>query len=140
MLVLPTLRFLDRINKFKVLLLTLRLSVLTYSRRKKPVVHPMHVQELKPALSNKVINYTVPSQENICSSNKDNNNDLLIAIRKGIRKCTQYPLYPLSHFMPYDKLSHTHSTFLTHLNTITIPKKVLRHKVIRSGECHENRN
>ena len=48
--------------------------------------------------------------------------DFLIAIRKGIRTCTQRPRYPLSHLMSYDKLSSNHRSFLTHLNTITIPK------------------
>ena len=80
----------------------------------------MQVQELEPAPGNEVINHTAPFQEKISSSNEDNDNDLPIAIRKGTRKCTQHPLYPLSHFMSYDKLSHTHRTFLTHLNTITI--------------------
>ena len=47
--------------------------------------------------------------------------DLPIAIRKGVRKCTQRPAYPLSHFMSYEKLSSDHKSFLIHLNTITIP-------------------
>ena len=49
---------------------------------------------------------------------------LPIAIRKGVRKCTQHPLYPLSHFVSYEKLSGSHKSFLTHLNTITIPKTI----------------
>ena len=47
--------------------------------------------------------------------------DLPIAIRKGVRKCTQRPAYPLSHFMSYEKLSSDHKSFLIHLITITIP-------------------
>ena len=48
--------------------------------------------------------------------------DFPIEIRKGVRICTQRPRYPLPHFMSYDKLSNTHRSFLTHFNTITIPK------------------
>ena len=57
--------------------------------------------------------------------------DLPIAIRKGVRKCTQHPLYPPSHFVSYEKLFDSHKSFLTHRNTITIPKtisKALGHK------------
>ena len=50
--------------------------------------------------------------------------DLPIAIRKGVRKCTQQPVYPLSHFVSCDRLSSGHKSFLIHLNTITIPKTV----------------
>lgn len=31
---------------------------------------------------------------------------LPIAIKKGVRACTQKPWYPLSHFVSYDKLSN----------------------------------
>ena len=48
--------------------------------------------------------------------------DLPIAIRKGVRKCTRRPLYSLSHFVSYEKLSDSHKNFLIHLNTITISK------------------
>ena len=48
------------------------------------------------------------------------NYDLPIAIRK----CTQCPIYPLSHFVSYEKLSSSHKSFLIHLNTVTFPKTV----------------
>ena len=50
--------------------------------------------------------------------------DLPIAIRKGVRECTQQPMYPLFHFVSYEKLSSSHKSFLTHLNIVTIPKIV----------------
>ena len=45
--------------------------------------------------------------------------DLPIAIRKGTRRCTQHPL---SHFVSLEKFSLSHTAFLTHLNSIAIPK------------------
>ncbi|WVZ05249.1 hypothetical protein V8G54_018595 [Vigna mungo] len=48
--------------------------------------------------------------------------DLPIAVRKGVRGCTQKPRYPLSHFVSHDKLSRSHQSFLDHLNTVTVPK------------------
>lgn len=48
--------------------------------------------------------------------------DLPIAVRKGTRTCTKHPLYPLSSFVSYERLSSSHKSFLTHLNTISIPK------------------
>ena len=35
--------------------------------------------------------------------------DLPIALRKGVRSCSKRPLYPLSSFLSYDKLSSNHS-------------------------------
>jgi len=48
--------------------------------------------------------------------------DLPIALRKGVRGCTQKPRYPLSHFVSYDKLSSNHQSFLGRLNTAIVPK------------------
>lgn len=81
----------------------------------------MQVQELEPPPGNEVTNHIVPSKENIFSSNEDNNNDLPIVVRTNTYLTT---FISLSHFMSYQKLSHTHKNFRTHLNSITIPKKV----------------
>ena len=57
--------------------------------------------------------------------------NLPIAIRKGTRTYTQHPLYPLSHFVSYNRLSSSHRNFLTNPNIIVIPKtlsKVLNSK------------
>ena len=44
--------------------------------------------------------------------------DLSIAVRKGVRSCTQYPI---SNFVSYDSLSPSYRTFLSSLNSISIP-------------------
>ena len=45
--------------------------------------------------------------------------DVPIAVRKGVRSCTQHPI---SHFVSYDKISHKHRCFLTNLDTAPIPQ------------------
>ena len=47
--------------------------------------------------------------------------DLPIALRKGTRKSTKRPLYPLSNYLSFKNFSPTHKTFLVNLNTISIP-------------------
>ena len=47
--------------------------------------------------------------------------DLTIAVRKGIRECTNRPLYPLTHFLSFKKFSPSHRAFFVSLNTISIP-------------------
>ena len=47
-----------------------------------------------------------------------NSTSLPIAIRKGIRKCTEYPI---SHYISFNKCSTTHRSSLTTLNNIFIP-------------------
>jgi len=74
-----------------------------------------------------------------------NSEDFPIAIRKGVKTCIQRPRHPLSHFMSYDKLSSNHRSFLTHLNTITIPKtanEALNSKKLRKAmkvEIHKRK-
>ena len=45
--------------------------------------------------------------------------DLPITVRKGVRSCTQYPI---SNFISYDSLSPSYITFLSSLNSISIPQ------------------
>ncbi|RDX74369.1 Copia protein, partial [Mucuna pruriens] len=49
-------------------------------------------------------------------------NDLYLPIvfRKGTRKCTKQPLYPLSNYLSFHKFSPTHKTFLVNLNSTSI--------------------
>ena len=47
--------------------------------------------------------------------------DLPIAIRKGVRSCTQHPI---AKFVSYHKLSLKHKSFLSSLDSIAIPKTV----------------
>lgn len=96
-----------------------------YSRRKAIITEPVHIQESEPTTGNEVntslqSSPTVPiaSHELVGTSEPD----LPIAVRKGTRTCTKHPLYPLSSFVSYERLSSSHKSFLTHLNTISIPK------------------
>ena len=77
----------------------------------------MQVQESGPATGNEANTPNV----SLDSSNV-NDLDLPIAVRKGTRTCTQYHLYPLSHFVSYERLSPSHINFLSHQNIIAIPK------------------
>ena len=54
----------------------------------------------------------------------DDDLDLPIAIRKGTRKCTKQPLYPLSNYLSFQKFSPIHRAFLTNLNATSIPTNV----------------
>jgi len=47
--------------------------------------------------------------------------DIPIAIKKGVRRCTQYPL---ANYLSYHWLSLKHFSFLTSLDSIIIPKTV----------------
>ena len=100
-----------------------------YTRRKAPLLQPMQHQESDTDLgtdkgAEKIeVNSNPKTDESgvsdsICST-KDN---LPIAIRKGVRECTKRSLYPLSQYVSFERFSSSHKSFLTHLNTITIPK------------------
>ena len=85
-----------------------------YTQRAKPIIQPVQVPhfELIPETET---NETVLKEHNILPETdgivlEEQNmpsdaEDFPIAIRKGVRTCTQRPRYPLSHFMSYDKLS-----------------------------------
>ena len=47
--------------------------------------------------------------------------DIPIAIRKGVRRCTQHPL---ASYLSYHRLSSRHKSFLTSLDSTVIPKSV----------------
>lgn len=47
-----------------------------------------------------------------------NDLDVPIALRKGIRNCTQHPI---SHFVSLDKLFLQYKSFSTQVNSIQIP-------------------
>ena len=91
----------------------------------------MQVLELEPNLgvddradSIEVISNSESYESDVSDPKPGDDYDPPITIKKGVRKCTQHPLYPLSHFVSYEKLFDSHKSFLTHLNTITIPKTV----------------
>ncbi|RVW23388.1 Retrovirus-related Pol polyprotein from transposon TNT 1-94 [Vitis vinifera] len=71
-----------------------------FSRKKTVVPESVQVQDLNP---------------------NSENEDLPIAVRKGIRECTNRPPYPLTHFLSFKKFSPSHRAFFVSLNTISIP-------------------
>ena len=50
--------------------------------------------------------------------------DVPIALRKGTRECTKRPLYPLSHFVSFQRFYFNHKSFLSTLSTIPIPNSL----------------
>lgn len=52
------------------------------------------------------------------------NLDAPIALRKGTRECTKYPLYPISNFVSYHKLSPTFRAFSASITEDEIPKSI----------------
>ena len=69
---------------------------------------------------------TEPSPRNEVTILKQNltpilDHDLLITLRKGTRECTKRPLYPLSHFVSFQRFFLNHKSFLSTLSTIPIP-------------------
>lgn len=65
------------------------------------------------------------SPGNISQENRVNNSlddlDILIAIEKGVRSCTQHPI---GNFVSYDKLSSQYQAFVTNLSHTDIPKNI----------------
>ena len=79
---------------------------MVYSRKKTTITEPMQFQELELTTSYEVND---PSSLEIFLDFVDiSDQNLPIAVSKGIRTCSQHPLYPLSHFVYYDKLSSSH--------------------------------
>ena len=84
----------------------------------------MQVHNSEPMSSANNIEVTPNSKDYESNVSIVDDYNLPRAIRKGVTKCTQQPIYQLSHFVSYEKLSSGHKSFLIHLNTITIPKTV----------------
>lgn len=62
------------------------------SRRRNPEPGPMQIQVSPPENGTEVCINSAPSDSDI---------DLPIAIRKGTRKCTKCPLYPLAQYTSF---------------------------------------
>ncbi|RVX16318.1 Retrovirus-related Pol polyprotein from transposon TNT 1-94 [Vitis vinifera] len=97
--------------------------------REKAILEQKQVQESNSDPRNEITVrsdpplYTQPSETSIDST--DNLElDLLIAVRKGTRECTNRPLYPLSHYVSLKHLSPAHKNFIVSLNTTIIPNTV----------------
>ena len=63
-------------------------------------------------------NHDLPLLEPLGS---ENDLDLPITLKKGNQKSKSHPL---SHFVTFDRMSPSHKSFLTHLNSIKIPQIV----------------
>ena len=114
------------------------LSPMTKDKQIQSATRPLHVYSRMKGLTAQLMpvldfepNPSADSVEVISNSESHENDvpivddeDLPIAIRKGVRECTRQPMYPLSHFVSYEKLSNSHKSFITHLNTVTVPKIV----------------
>ena len=55
------------------------------------------------------------------SSPENTDLDVPIAIRKGVRSCTQHPI---SNFVSYSRLSASYKSFLSNISSVSIPNHV----------------
>ena len=60
----------------------------------------------------------------LSSPDVDDQLDWPIALRKGVRQCTRTPLYPLSHYLSFDRLSTPYQLFLTRIESDSIPHRL----------------
>ena len=72
----------------------------------------MQVHNLEPISDVDNIEVTPNSEDNESNVPIVDDYDLPIAIRKGVRKCTQQLAYPLSHFVSYQKLSSGYKSII----------------------------
>lgn len=93
---------------------------LVYSRQRRSIPDPEQVRESDSDPLNEVTISDSPSLQNE-SEFPIGDQDPPIAFRKGKRECTKRPLYPLSHYLSFQKFSPTYKAFLVNLNSITIP-------------------
>ena len=88
-----------------------------YARRRDPMATTRQESSTKPSPVNEV---TILEQ----NSTPILDHDLPIAFRKGTRECTKRPLYPLSHFVSFQRFSLNHKSFMSTLSTIPIPNSL----------------
>ncbi|KAL5578648.1 hypothetical protein UlMin_011090 [Ulmus minor] len=98
-----------------------------YSRKKSSVLALEQVQDSNLKAGNEVTisnsnSYSCTKLESPVENKIDNG--MPITIKKKTRECTKHPLYPLSHFVSFEKISTTHRNFLISLNTISIPTTI----------------
>ncbi|XP_062114469.1 uncharacterized protein LOC133825558 [Humulus lupulus] len=93
-------------------------EIRVYSRRErnKQVMNPQHSQMPNPVME------PLPSKDpGILPSNKELDLDIPIALKKGTRSCTQYPI---SKFISYSKLSSPFKAFTSNLPNVVIPRNI----------------
>ena len=88
-----------------------------YARRRDPMATTRQEQSTEPSPRNEV---TILEH----NSTPILDHDLPIALRKGTREYTKRPLYPLSHFVSFQRFSLNHKSFLSTLSTIPIPNSL----------------
>ena len=88
-----------------------------YARRRDPMTTMRQEQSIESSPVNEV---TILEH----NSTPILDHDLPIALRKGTRECTKWPLYPLSHFVSFWRFSLNHKSFLSTLSTIPIPNSL----------------
>ncbi|CAM8951545.1 unnamed protein product [Rhodiola kirilowii] len=96
-----------------------RFKGLVYSR-KKGGSNPQHRQESDQRLDHEVHDDCSYSQGNF-ESNHSSKLDLPIALRKGTRSCTKYPL---SNFVSYKSISPSYRAFVSQMSSVVIPNSV----------------
>ena len=85
--------------------------------RRDPMATTRQEQSTEPSLGNEV-----PILEQNSTPILDH--DLPIALRKGTCECRKRPLYPLSHFVSFQRFSLNHKSFLSTLRSIPIPNSL----------------
>lgn len=97
--------------------LQLQSELRVYSRRNAPqsTVSDQHCQEPEPNVG---IPLNSPSEN---SPEVNDSLDVPIALRKGVRSCTQYPI---SNYVPYKHLSSSFRAFASKLANVEISKNV----------------
>ena len=97
---------------------------IVYSRRKKKThedveqgTHPEPVIEFEPNPDSKEIN----SGNNEPISSELDDLDLPIVKRKGVRSCTNHPIY---NYISYKNLSPGYQTFISSLSDIKVPNTI----------------
>ncbi|KAJ4723440.1 Retrovirus-related Pol polyprotein from transposon TNT 1-94 [Melia azedarach] len=94
---------------------------LVYSRRQKEnVIKSIPLPRIQSPSLDKG-NISNSSSSNSLDSKIKTNLDIPIAIRKGVRTSTRYPL---AHFISYHRLGHTFQAFTTSLSSEIIPNKI----------------
>ena len=58
-------------------------------------------------------------------SDHDNSDENLpIALKKGVRECRSRPLYPIGNYVSYEGLSSSYQAFTSKINSISIPNSI----------------
>jgi len=90
-------------------------------RQKQPNSIQEQLQSSEPRVSSSSIDTLEPLENSLNSNCETDLDDLPIALRKGTRSCTKYPI---SHFVTTKHLSMQHQSFLSAIDAIRVPTSV----------------